>query len=291
LVVVRFVSDYRQLRSNVWERLSRMAEGRETLTKALGAVALALVTAVAAQFQLQTPLTPVPFTGQVFAVLLTGALLGARWGMTSQALYLGMGAAGLPVFAGGASGLGVFRGLTVGYLVGFVLAAGFVGWYANRRRLEPTRGLLLGAPVGLLTLCVLAALDVALLTQRASYWGAGYTSRDALLNFILLAGLLAIVGAFVSYVVLENQYRERFEMFLAMIVGLVIIYAVGALGFWTVGTLLAETFPRLQPVTLEKVLELAVAPFLAADLLKAALAVAVVSLLVPRKSERVQRGA
>lgn len=74
----------------------------------------------------------VPITLQTFAVLLAGAVLGARRGFLAVLLYLVVGAAGLPVFSGGAAGLGVLAGPTAGYLVGFPLAAGLCGFIVER---------------------------------------------------------------------------------------------------------------------------------------------------------------
>lgn len=82
--------------------------------------------------QIEIPLQPVPITGQTFAVLLVGALLGSRRGAAAILAYLAQGAMGLPFFAGGASGLGVLTGATAGYLVGFIGAAYAVGWLAER---------------------------------------------------------------------------------------------------------------------------------------------------------------
>ncbi|PVG81443.1 BioY family transporter [Nocardioides gansuensis] len=75
---------------------------------------------------------PVPITLQTFAVLLSGAVLGARRGFLAVLLYVVVGAAGLPVFSGGAAGLGVLAGPTAGYLLGFPLAAGFCGLLVER---------------------------------------------------------------------------------------------------------------------------------------------------------------
>lgn len=96
-------------------------------------VAGALLTAAAAQVQVPLPFTPVPVTGQTFAVLLTGAALGMRRGAAAQALYVGLGALGLPVYADGAGGWEAATGATAGYLVGFVLAAALIGRLAERR--------------------------------------------------------------------------------------------------------------------------------------------------------------
>ena len=91
-----------------------------------------LFVAALAQVRIPLPFTPVPLTGQTFAVLLVGAALGAKRGAASLGLYLLMGITGLPVFAGGASGLAYLTGPTGGYLVGFVVAAALVGLLATR---------------------------------------------------------------------------------------------------------------------------------------------------------------
>lgn len=99
-----------------------------------GAVAgFALLTALAAQVEIPLPFTPVPITAQTLVVLLSGAVLGAWAGASSQALYVVLGAVGLPFYAGGASGWQHAAGATGGYLIGFVLAAGLVGWLAQRK--------------------------------------------------------------------------------------------------------------------------------------------------------------
>lgn len=88
------------------------------------------LTAVAAQITFRLPFTPVPITGQTFAVLLCGAALGSRRGASAQLAYLGLGSAGLPIFAGG--GHGLLWGPSGGYLLGFVAAAYLVGWLVER---------------------------------------------------------------------------------------------------------------------------------------------------------------
>src|SRR5262249_45308872 len=87
------------------------------LEHALLILGASLVTALAAQVAIPLPWTPVPLTGQTFAVLLTGAVLGARGAFLAQLLYLIEGAAGLPVFAGGAAGMLKLIGPTGGYLL------------------------------------------------------------------------------------------------------------------------------------------------------------------------------
>jgi biotin transport system substrate-specific component len=87
--------------------------------------------AIAAQVRFPLPFSPVPVTGQTFAVLLVAAALG-RLGLASVIAYLAEGAGGLPVFAGGASGIAYMTGPTGGYLIGFALAAALIGSAVER---------------------------------------------------------------------------------------------------------------------------------------------------------------
>lgn len=87
---------------------------------------------VALLSQIAIPLQPVPITGQTFGVLLVGAALGWRRGALALLLYVLQGVAGLPVFAGGASGVARLLGPTGGYLIGFVFAAALTGWLSER---------------------------------------------------------------------------------------------------------------------------------------------------------------
>jgi biotin transport system substrate-specific component len=89
--------------------------------------------ALAAQISIPLPFTPVPITGQTFAVVLVGASLGAIRGTASLSLYLAAGLAGAPVYADGRHGWEVVSGASGGYLVGFVVAAFLTGLLAERR--------------------------------------------------------------------------------------------------------------------------------------------------------------
>jgi biotin transport system substrate-specific component len=121
-----------------------------SIAKKIGlALGIACLTGLAAQARFYLPWTPVPITGQTFAVLLAGVLLGRWWGGTSQALYAVIGIAGVPWFSGWNGGWAYFTGPTGGYIVGFILAALFVGHFTdsfvNSRRFFPMLGLMLFA--------------------------------------------------------------------------------------------------------------------------------------------------
>jgi len=92
-------------------------------------IVFSLFIAASAQFSIQ--IGPVPITGQSFAVLLTGALLGSRLGAAAVIAYLIEGAIGLPFFASGGAGIVRFFGPTGGYLVAFPAAAFITGAFAE----------------------------------------------------------------------------------------------------------------------------------------------------------------
>jgi biotin transport system substrate-specific component len=156
-------------------------------------VGFALFTALSAQIAIPLPFTPVPISGQTFAVLLAGAALGSTAGPASQALYLGLGIVGFPFFAEGESGWSVMTGSTGGYLVGFVVAAFVVGVLAERRQ---DRDVITAIPAFLLGTVIIYVFGLTWL----AYWGDfGWTqtAEFGLIPFIpgdlvkiVLAGVL-----------------------------------------------------------------------------------------------------
>jgi biotin transport system substrate-specific component len=116
------------------------------LTDALLVLAGTAFVALAAQVSIPLGFTPVPLTGQTFAVVLVGAALGSVRGAASLMLYLVVGIAGVPVYAQHKHGWTVFSGATGGYIVGFVAAALLTGWLAERhwdRRFSTSLGAML----------------------------------------------------------------------------------------------------------------------------------------------------
>lgn len=99
---------------------------RSVLQVTLGVAFIALLA------QVRFHIGPVPITGQTLGVLLVGASYGATLGGATLLSYLLVGALGLPLFTGGASGWAYMQGSTGGYLLGFALAAVVVGALADR---------------------------------------------------------------------------------------------------------------------------------------------------------------
>jgi len=108
--------------------------GRRSAAPTVGVVAFAAMMVLGAHVRIPLPWTPVPFTLQTLFLYLAGATLGPGLGVASQALYLGLGASGLPVFAGPQAGLAWMWGsATTGYLLGFLAAPVATGWLLRRR--------------------------------------------------------------------------------------------------------------------------------------------------------------
>ena len=106
---------------------------QQSAARALRVVLLAVVGSLllTVSAKVQIPFWPVPVTMQTFVVMVLGLGYGARLATATVAIYLGQGALGLPVFAGG-GGVAYFVGPTGGYLAGFLVAAGLLGWLADR---------------------------------------------------------------------------------------------------------------------------------------------------------------
>jgi biotin transport system substrate-specific component len=151
-------------------RVDRMSNGAllqvfaADLSPAIRAAAVLFVTvltAIAAQVSVPLPFTPVPFTLQPMVVLLGGAALGSRLGLTSQVLYLAAGIAGLPVFAASPvlpQGVARLLGPTGGYLMSYPFAAFVAGYLAERGfdRRYLTSVVAMGAGLALVFACGVA---------------------------------------------------------------------------------------------------------------------------------------
>lgn len=142
---------------------------------------------------------PVPITAQLLGVMLAGSILGAVRGAAAILLFLVLVAAGLPLLAGGRGGLGVFAGPSVGYLVGYPIAAFVIGWLTERswNRLTFLKLLLFNIFGGILLLYILGIPGISLVTgvplATAAYGALVFVPGD-----ILKAVLAASAGMFVK---------------------------------------------------------------------------------------------
>jgi biotin transport system substrate-specific component len=146
--------------------------------------------------QVEIPLWPVPLTLQTLGVLFTGAVLGGQLGALALLLYLVEGTVGLPVFAGGASGVAYALGPTGGYLVGFVVAAGVVGWLAERGWSPVPAGTVMAMVIGNLVIYAFGVLWLSVflvdagdaLVQGALIFVPGDLIKIALVTLVLPGG-------------------------------------------------------------------------------------------------------
>jgi biotin transport system substrate-specific component len=149
---------------------SRIWQVSESWKKQVLLVVLgSLFVAICAQISIELPLVPV--TMQTFAVLAVGAAFGMRLGVATLVLYVVEGTAGLPVFQGFSAGPAVLMGPTGGYLIGFILAAALVGWFAER-----------GFDRRVLTMFGVMMLGAAILYIPGLLWLAKFTGYDKVLE-------------------------------------------------------------------------------------------------------------
>jgi len=166
------------------------------------ALLMAAVMGLAAQIRIPLPFTPVPLTGQVFVVLLSGIILGGGYGGLSMALYLLFGFAGLPWFAGWSTG--TWFGPTTGYLVGFIPAALFTGIAFPRAREFLAQALVMTTAVFVIYL--FGALHIALILKT----GFSRTLSLAILPFIPFDIVKAVAAAGLGRVLMPGAApRDR----------------------------------------------------------------------------------
>ncbi len=127
-MAVNALEKYRMARENAWQWRRELGWVKK-LSLSLG---IACLVGLLAQVRVVLPLTPVPITGQTFAVLLGAVVLGQGWSGVSMAIYIGLGIAGIPWFNGWTGGMAIISGPTGGYLIGFILAALFLGYVVDK---------------------------------------------------------------------------------------------------------------------------------------------------------------
>ena len=154
------IDSYYYIRENLFDKIHNASN----IEKLAMAFLMACLTGLLAQFVLFLPWTPVPITGQTFGALISGLFLGKRFGALSQIIYIVGGIIGISWFAEMTSGLSVFLGSTFGYFIGLVLAAAFIGHFAEKysqsRKFKKMTGLMLIANFGCIYIPGLIGLSV-----------------------------------------------------------------------------------------------------------------------------------
>jgi biotin transport system substrate-specific component len=166
--------------------------------KAVMAFFMACITGMMAQIIIPLPWTPVPITAQTFAVLIAGIVLGRYWGGLSQVMYIGIGILGVPWFTQMSGGLDALLGATGGYLIGFVLAALFLGHFADKyiraRSFTTMFGLMIFASFVLIYVPGLIGLGLWMSTTTGSFPPIWQLLAMGLIPFIV-GDLIKVAGA------------------------------------------------------------------------------------------------
>ncbi|HZW03954.1 MAG TPA: biotin transporter BioY [Anaerolineaceae bacterium] len=131
------------------------------------------------------PVGPVPIVLADFFVMAAGLFLGVKWGLTSVALYLCLGALGLPVFSSGTSGLAILFGPTGGYLIGYLLVVAAVGLITGKGQPSTARILL------------------ALVAGNILLYAAGVPWLKAVMNLSWVGALVAGLTPFIPGIIIK----------------------------------------------------------------------------------------
>lgn len=137
------------------------------------------------------PITQVPITAQTLAVFITAIVGGLKIGTAATALYVALGAIGLPVFAGGAAGFGVILGPTGGYIIGFIFAAAIIGLFAESGSLIQTA---IGIVLGIVVIYTLGTYRLSVVTGMDINAAFAAGSMPFIIPDFIKAGIAMVLG-------------------------------------------------------------------------------------------------
>lgn len=187
------MENYYSTRKNVFERI----QDASTATKVIMSLIMACITGIMAQIIIPLPWTPVPITAQTFAVLCSGLFLGKKYGCLSQIFYVVLGVAFIPWFGGMTGGIEVLLGSTGGFLIGFIIAAYFIGLitekYAHARSFTK-----MAVVIGVANFAIIYIPGLAGLALFLSSQGMAFGIYDLLMMGLIpfIAGdIVKILGA------------------------------------------------------------------------------------------------
>ena len=229
----------------------------------LSALAFAGLTGLGALLVIPLPFTPVPITGQTFVVLLSGFLLGRKYGPLSQAFYLILGFLGVPWFAGGSSGLSVIYGATGGYLIGFIIASYTLGYITDLSKQTRT-------PVIILFLSALGTIIIYLFGVTGLMLATPYGLwKSLLLGFFpfLPGDILKMVLVFLTAFVLLPKEESQVDTGISTgrrnkILGLSLLVSIVSTAVFVSYLLSAGTTPPLDLAAFSLLTTLLVLPSL-----------------------------
>lgn len=188
------INSYYAARREVYDRI----QNANTAKKVVLALFMAALTGIGAQIIIPLSWTPVPITLQTFAVILSGLVLGKKYGLLSQIFYLALGITLIPWFSGFGGGLDAVLGSNMGYFIGFLLVAYFVGYisekYSASRKFSSMIGIVSVATFGLIYIPGLIGLALTFYFTKGVVLGVGDLVVMGLAPFII-GDILKILGA------------------------------------------------------------------------------------------------
>ncbi|MCO7175771.1 biotin transporter BioY [Sporolactobacillus kofuensis] len=161
----------------------------------------AAITAILAQVNIPLPI--IPISGQTLAVGLTATILGSRYGTASMLVYAGLGAIGLPVFAGMSGGLSVILGPSGGYIIGFIVTAFVTGFILERTKFNMPMAILANI-VGMLVTLAIGTMQLKLVLDLS--WSKALAI--GVYPFLIVGILKALIASFVGI-----RVRQRLTKF------------------------------------------------------------------------------
>ncbi|MCO7128286.1 biotin transporter BioY [Sporolactobacillus shoreicorticis] len=161
----------------------------------------AAITAILAQITIPLPI--IPISGQTLAVGLTATILGSRYGTASMIVYAGLGAIGLPVFAGMSGGFGVILGPSGGYIIGFILSAFVTGLILEHTKFSTTMAIVANI-IGMFVTLAIGTLQLKFILDLSwtKAWAAG------VYPFLIVGVVKAVIASVVGI-----QVRQRLTKF------------------------------------------------------------------------------
>lgn len=192
------------------------------------AALFAALTAAVAWFKIPLPFTPVPITLQTLAVLLSGAMLGSYYGALSMMIYIGVGAIGLPVFAGGSSGIGVLLGPTGGYLLSYPVASFVIGKMLEKKKLNSFLRYVSFAAIVIFAVIVFldSLLKIGIMKLGDRIMISALSEQQRIILIVASAALVLLLLFLVFYSRKSKSFS--IDALLAMFAGTLIIYLLGS---------------------------------------------------------------
>lgn len=154
------------------------------------------VTSILSQIFIPIPFTTVPLTMQIFAVALSGLILGAKNGFISQLIYILMGAIGMPVFAQMTGGINIIMGPTGGFILGFPIMALVIGYFS--RKFKSTIGVIIGMVIGLSIDYLIGTMMFTFITKMTFTQGLMACVIPFIPIDLIKIGLATLVGSTIS---------------------------------------------------------------------------------------------